>query len=290
MALTGYLTGLHGLPGRLPVHFTPASRGRRLTYSCAWCYKQRTVLRLNHVYYWLLTHLDTVTFIACWLWLLTFVHNLRKEQHIVSGLLSSSELVKAQQHLIKGTQGMTYHEELSYLLKRQSKCPPLIRQLRLFLDNDKLIHCGGIIHNAPTTELAKFPVLLPVNSWFIGLIIMDTHLKLHHGGVSITVTALSRILSLQQCVRKLLRRCVTCNKLKGRAPDPPPLPEVWVTESPLFTVTGVDFSGALYVKEQGKWNKGVHLYFHMCCHSGSTHWSGQWPNCANLSVSLLEIL
>ena len=50
-----------------------------------------------------------------------FVHNLRKEQHRVSGLLLSSELVKARQHLIKGTQEKTYHEELSYLLKRQSK-------------------------------------------------------------------------------------------------------------------------------------------------------------------------
>jgi len=121
-----------------------------------------------------------------------FVHNLCKEQHRVSGPLFSSELVKARQCLIKGTQGMTYHEELSYLLKRQSKCPPLIRQLHLFLDNDKLIRCGGRIHNHPTTELAKFPVLLPANSSFTNLIIMDTHSK--HGGImSITVTALRQV-------------------------------------------------------------------------------------------------
>ena len=205
-----------------------------------------------------------------------FVHNLRKEQHRVSGPLLSSELVKARQHLIKGTQEMSYHEELSYLLKRQPKCPPLIRQLRLFLDNNKLIRCGGRIHNAPTTELAKFPVLLPANSSFTNLIIMDTHSKLHHGGVSITVTALRQVYwipSIRQCVRKLLRRCVTCNKLKGkpfRAPDPPPLPKVRVTESPPFTVTGVDFSGALYVKDREGETK-VYICIFTCAVTRAVH-------------------
>ena len=97
-------------------------------------------------------------------YVLRFVHNLHKVQHRVFGPLSSTELANARRHLIKGIQGLTYRKELAYLLKKRSKCPPLIRQLRLFLDNDQLIRCGGRIHNAPTTELAKFPVLLPANS------------------------------------------------------------------------------------------------------------------------------
>ena len=108
-------------------------------------------------------------------YVLRFIHNLRKVQHRVSGPLSSTELVNAQRHLIKGIQGLTYCEELAYLLKERSKCPPLIRQLHLFLDNDQLIRCGGRIHNALTIELAKFPVLLQANSSFTVLIIMDTH-------------------------------------------------------------------------------------------------------------------
>ena len=60
------------------------------------------------------------------------------------------------------------------------------------------------------------------------------------------------ILSIHQQVKKLLRRCVTCNKLTGKpytAPDPPPLPKVHVKQCRPFTITGVDFTGALFVRE-----------------------------------------
>ena len=210
-------------------------------------------------------------------YILRFVHNLRKVQHRLSGPLSSTEFANARRLLIKGTQRLTYCEELTYLLKKRPKCPPLVRQLRLFLDNDQLIRCGGRIHNAPTTELAKFPVLLPANSSFTALIVMNTHTNLHHGGVSITVTALRQVYwipSIRQYVRKLLRRCVICNKLKGkpfRAPDPPPLPKVRVTESPPFTVTGVDFTGALYIKDRGEGETKVYICIFTCAVTRAVH-------------------
>ena len=209
-------------------------------------------------------------------YVIRFVNNLHKPQHTLCGPLSSLELACAQRHLIKGIQHTTYSDKLAYLLKKQSKCPPLIRQLRLFLDDNHLLCCGGRIHNAPMSELAKFPILLPTNCSFTDLIVMDTHTKLHHGGVSITVTALRQVYwipSTRLYVRKLLRRCVTCNKLMGkpfRAPDPPPLPKVHVSESPPFAVTGVDFTGALYIKDRGR-NQGIYLYFYMRCHTCDTH-------------------
>jgi len=95
-------------------------------------------------------------------YVLRCVHNLANAPK-ACGPLTSTELADARKHLIKGIQYFTYGEELAYLLERQSKCPPLVRQLRLFLDHDKLIHCGGRIHNAPASELAKFPFLLPSN-------------------------------------------------------------------------------------------------------------------------------
>ena len=140
--------------------------------------------------------------------------------------ITSGEFTNARRCLVKGIQYSTYHYELAYLLKGQSKCPPLVRQLRLYLDDKQLIRCGGRIHNAPATKLTKFPYLLPSDSLLTNMIVMDTHNKLHHGGVSITVTAIREVYwipSIRQYVRKLLRRCVTCNKLVGkpyRAPDP----------------------------------------------------------------------
>ena len=88
------------------------------------------------------------------------------------------------------------------------------------------------------------------------MIVVETHKRLHHGGVSVTVTALrqvSWIPCIRQCVKSILRRCVPCRKVIGKpykAPDPPPLPKARVTEAPPFTITGVDFTGALYVKEK----------------------------------------
>ena len=212
-------------------------------------------------------HMLAVTaFVFRWL------HNLCKQLTKISSLLTSIELANSCRHLVKGIQNSVYQEELAYLLKRQSKCPPLVRQLCLFLDDKQLIHCGGRIHNAPTTELSEFPFLLPPNCRFSDMIVIDTHDKLHHGGVSITVTALRQVYwypSIRQYVRKVLRQCVVCNKLMGkryRALDPPPLPKVHVTESPPFTVTGVDFTGALL----GTREKGVHLLF-TCAATRAVH-------------------
>ena len=61
------------------------------------------------------------------------------------------------------------------------------------------------------------------------------------------------ITSIRQYVRKLLRRCVTCRKVQGtafRTPDPAPLPKLRVQEAIPFSVTGVDFTGPLYVRSE----------------------------------------
>ena len=98
---------------------------------------------------------------------------------------------------------------------------------------------------------------------------MDTHKNLHHGGVITTVTALRKIFwipLMRQCVKSLLRRCVPCRKLTGkpyRAPDPPPLPKIRVTKAPPFTITGVDFTGALFVKERDQ-EKKVNICLFTC--------------------------
>ena len=80
--------------------------------------------------------------------------------------------------------------EIAHLLRKNHKCPTLARQLRLFLDKDNLLQCSGRIHNAPVSELTKFPFLLPPKHNLTDLIIQDTHKRLHHGEVSNTVTAL----------------------------------------------------------------------------------------------------
>ena len=107
------------------------------------------------------------------------------------------------------------------------------------------------------------------------MIVMDTHKNLHHGGMSTTVTALRqifRILSMRQCVKSLLRQCVPCRKLTAkpyRAPDPPPLPKIGVTEALPLTIA-LDFTGALLVKE-GEQEKKVYICLSKCATTRADH-------------------
>jgi len=53
-------------------------------------------------------------------------------------------------------------------------------------------------------------------------------------------------------VKMLLRQCTICKWHSGKpyaTPDPPPLPKTRTLDAPPFTVTGVDFIGALYVRQ-----------------------------------------
>ena len=51
----------------------------------------------------------------------------------------------------------------------------------------------------------------------------------------------------------ITHRCNTCRRVTGRqyaAPDPPPLPKMRVQDMQPFTLTGVDFTGALHVRSK----------------------------------------
>jgi len=70
--------------------------------------------------------------------------------------------------------------------------------------------------------------------------------------------------SIRQWVRSVLRQCVTCAKTIGKAyptPDPPPLPNARVEGPRPFAVTGVDFTGTLYVKNSTGEHKVEHKVY-----------------------------
>ena len=65
-------------------------------------------------------------------------------------------------------------------------------------------------------------------------------------------------------MKKILSKCVTCRKIcraPYSAPDPPPLPKARFQETRPFEITGVDFTGALHVKESGTENKAYRCLF-----------------------------
>ena len=80
-------------------------------------------------------------------------------------------------------------------------------------------------------------------------------------------------------VKTLLRRCVRCLKLTGmsyKSPDTPQLPEFRLTEGPLFTACGVDFTGTLYYKAASIPNKAYIIMFVYMCRDPSSSFGGRW--------------
>ena len=220
-------------------------------------------------------------------YLYRFVINCRqRQQERLTGLLTLFELHCALVTWVKQCQEELYSTEIANLTSSpDTKWLPLTRQLRLFQDDDHLLRCGGRIHNAPVNQTAKFPILLPPKHTLTTLVIQSVHLQLFHGGTNATLTAIRQkfwIPSGRQRVKSLLHQCVICRKYSGKpysTPDPPPLPEIRTRKSAPFTITGIDFTGAMYIQ-----NSNTELKVHVCLFTCATTWAIHLEIVTDLSV------
>ncbi|XP_053403036.1 uncharacterized protein LOC123546131 [Mercenaria mercenaria] len=212
-------------------------------------------------------------------YVIRFVNNCRNVKKS-RGPLESHEINTAARQLIKHVQDIHFHDVKQYLSQKEKRCttiPNLVRQLDLFLDEDNLIRCGGRISNAPLLDSTKFPYLLPSRNNFTDLIVMDAHITQLHSGTESTVTFIRQkfwIPSIRQHVRKIIRSCVTCRKVTSspyRVPDPPPLPSDRVKHAPPFTVTGIDFTGALTVKASDGNLQKAYICLFTCANTRAIH-------------------
>ena len=193
--------------------------------------------------------------------------------------LGPRDLDSAAKVLIKHSQQTEFQDVFQYLTKASVKPPKpcLVRQLDLHLDQDDFIRCGGRLQNAPLPEKTKFPILLPSHGKLTELIIQDAHKTQLHSATENTVTFLRQrfwIPSIRQRVRRVIRACVTCRKVSGapyRTPDPPPLPKERLSQEPAFTVTGIDFSGALNVKGPDNSVQKVYICLFTCASTRAVH-------------------
>ena len=219
----------------------------------------------------------TVTAYVQW-----FIDNLRLLQEARRvGPLTSTELSTAKQKWIKNCQEQAFASEISILKsagkkKHVNKTPNLVRQLRLFLHKDGFVRCGGRIHNAPLSDIARFPYLLPQKHDFTKLLIYSFHNNILHGGVNRTLTTLRQeywVPSGRQYIKTLLRFCVRCKRHHGKpypAPESAPLPKDRLRDAAPFTITGVDFTGALYVQDNTGESK-VYICLFTCSNTRAIH-------------------
>ncbi|XP_053378515.1 uncharacterized protein LOC128548137 [Mercenaria mercenaria] len=222
-------------------------------------------------------------------YILRFIHNCRvSKDSRRHDPLSIIELQTAASRWLQNVQQSTFPSEIANIKSSEKtlKRLPIVRQLKLFIDKEGYIRCGGRIQNAPLneatkypnlTKIAKYPYLLPTKHPLTRLIILDVHHHQLHSGVNTTITYLRQkywIPSIRRCVKTELRRCITCNKVNGKsykAPDPPPLPKYRLEDSPPFTVTGVDFTGALHVKDRHGNQEKAYICLFTCASTRALH-------------------
>ena len=146
----------------------------------------------------------------------------------------------------------------------------------VFSDPSGILTCGGRLGNADLSGSRKHPALLDANHHVTSLIVRACHERVHHNGVKETLTELrSRfwIVRGRQVVKKLLHGCTICRRLQGKPYSPPiasSLPSFRITKEQPFTFTGVDFAGALYVKENGEMRKN-YVSVYTCAVSRAVH-------------------
>ena len=97
--------------------------------------------------------LNVTVYVRC------FCHNLNHPQDKITGPITAKELSDSTMLRTKASQQQEYFEEITNLTSKLAKRTLLVRQLRLFLDSRGFLCCGGRIHNAPISKLAKFPYL-----------------------------------------------------------------------------------------------------------------------------------
>ena len=205
-------------------------------------------------------------------WVIRFSNNClsrkRKIDH-ETGPLTIQELDRSSNYWISVMQGTYFRREIE-LLKRELELPLNSKLLSLspLLDDYGILRVGGRQQNAKFSYNCKHPVIIHGKHPLTKLLIRSEHLRLLHAGPLLLFASLSRlhhIIGGQKVVRSITRSCIICRRRSSR-PSPQmmgQLPIERVTPDAIFSKTGVDYAGPVYIK-QGYTRKPVVLKAYVC--------------------------
>ena len=117
------------------------------------------------------------------------------------------------------------------------------------------------------------PVLMPTNHHVTDMLVLCEHEAVMHYGVHHVVANIRLkwwIPRIRQVVRRVLKKYITCLRLKGKAYStgpPPPLPDYRVQDVNPFQHVGLDYTGALRTRDQEK----VYVLLFICATTRAVH-------------------
>ena len=160
------------------------------------------------------------------------------------------ELLQAEAIIIKTVQKEAYKEELACIANgKEIPRNSTLKKLDPYLDAEGLLRIGGRLKHAALEYEEKFPVIVPGRSHAAKLLVNHYHERVKHQGRVFTEAAVRTagywIVSGRKCVNSILHKCVTCNKLRGKATEQKmaDLPIDRLSTEPPFTYIGLDAFG-----------------------------------------------
>lgn len=108
-------------------------------------------------------------------------------------------------------------------------------------------------------------------------LVKDALERILHSGVNMTISKLRQLFwipRIRQLVRKLLRRCVICRNVEGKlycAPNHPLIPSIRLQKATPFTATGIDFTGALVIRDNNGTISKSYICLFTCAATRAIH-------------------
>ncbi|XP_051167791.1 uncharacterized protein LOC127285698 [Leptopilina boulardi] len=168
--------------------------------------------------------------------------------------LSSTEIESARSTVLAIAQRKTFSEEIDSLkngrnIPKHSK----LRNLNPFLDKAGILRVGGRLKHSSLVFSSKHPLILPKDSPLTPLYVNLAHKVSCHGGPKLTLSILRNlvwIVGAASLVRKLVRTCVPCHRIKPRFPTQliGDLPPARIEPARPFTNCDLDYAGPFQLR------------------------------------------
>ncbi|GFQ93944.1 uncharacterized protein TNCT_240851 [Trichonephila clavata] len=146
------------------------------------------------------------------------------------GPLSADELNRAEEHLVREVQMQHFRKEINMLNRKETLKNSKLYSLRPYLDDQGILRINSRFNESKFHSNEKNPIIIPKESKFAVLIVKEKHLRLLHGGVTLTLSQIRRkywIPQAIQLIRKIINKCLACKKysVKSAYPDSCPVIE-----------------------------------------------------------------
>ena len=143
-----------------------------------------------------------------------FTHYLNNSHKSQLKPVTVQEMCEAESVILKATQQEA---------KLNAKVNCSLRQLDPYTDAHGIIRVGGRLKFSSIPDEYTHPAILPKSGQVTDLILRYYHNKVDHSGRGITINELRAngfwVLGASALVARLIRKCVTCNKLRAKTQE-----------------------------------------------------------------------